>query len=127
MSAGRDTRGIKRGHQFDKVEMYKLVEPHTSGDELDQLVSHAEAVAKALELPYRVLQLCTGDLGFQSVKSFDIEIWSPGVQEWLEVSSCSNCADFQAAAPTSVTGLRTVAAPGSSTPSTVPASPSPGL
>ncbi len=96
MSAGRDTRGIKRGHQFDKVEMYKLVEPETSDDELSQLVSHAEAVAQALDLPYRLLQLCTGDLGFQSAKSFDIEIWAPGVQEWLEVSSCSNCTDFQA-------------------------------
>ena len=96
MSAGRDTRGIKRGHQFDKVEMYKLVEPDTSDQELSQLVSHAEAVAQALDLPYRLLQLCTGDLGFQSAKSFDIEIWAPGVQEWLEVSSCSNCTDFQA-------------------------------
>ena len=96
MSAGRDTRGIKRGHQFDKVEMYKLVEPQSSDDELAKLVSDAEAVAQGLDLPHRLLQLCTGDLGFQSVKSFDIEIWSPGVQEWLEVSSCSNCTDFQA-------------------------------
>ena len=95
MSAGRDTRGIKRGHQFDKVEMYKFVEPHTSEDELQRLVSDAEEVAQGLGLAYRLVQLCTGDLGFNSAKSFDLEIWAPGCQEWLEVSSCSNCTDFQ--------------------------------
>ncbi|MCH9037313.1 MAG: serine--tRNA ligase [Chloroflexi bacterium] len=95
MSAGRDTRGIKRGHQFDKVEMYKFVEPHTSEDELQRLVSDAEEVARGLGLAYRLVQLCTGDLGFNSAKSYDLEIWAPGCQEWLEVSSCSNCTDFQ--------------------------------
>ncbi|MBA7715633.1 Serine--tRNA ligase [subsurface metagenome] len=96
MSAGRDTRGIKRGHQFDKVELYKFTEPNTSGQELDKLTSDAEDVCRKLGLPYRVLQLCTGDLGFASTKSFDIEVWAPGCEEWLEVSSCSNCGDFQA-------------------------------
>ncbi|MFC1906945.1 serine--tRNA ligase [Chloroflexota bacterium] len=96
MSAGKDTRGIKRGHQFDKVELYKFTEPETSDEELDKLLHAAETVCQKLELPYRIVQLCTGDLGFASSKSFDIEIWSPGCAEWLEVSSCSNCADFQA-------------------------------
>ncbi len=96
MSAGRDTRGIKRGHQFDKVEMYKFVEPLTSEDELQRMVSDAEGVAQGLGLPYRLVQLCTGDLGFPSAKSYDLEVWAPGCQEWLEVSSCSNCTDFQA-------------------------------
>ncbi|MEE9249008.1 MAG: serine--tRNA ligase [Dehalococcoidia bacterium] len=96
MSAGRDTRGIKRGHQFDKVEMYKFVEPLTSEDELQRMVSDAERVAQGLGLPYRLVQLCTGDLGFPSAKSYDLEVWAPGCQEWLEVSSCSNCTDFQA-------------------------------
>jgi seryl-tRNA synthetase len=96
MAAGKDTRGIKRGHQFEKVEMYKFVEPETSDDELTKLVGDAEDICRKLGLPYRVLQLCTGDLGFAAVKTFDIEMWAPGCQEWLEVSSCSNCADFQA-------------------------------
>jgi seryl-tRNA synthetase len=96
MSAGKDTRGIKRGHQFDKVELYKFVEPETSGDELEKLTADAEAVCHHLDLPYRLRQLCTGDLGFASMKSYDIDVWAPGCQEWLEVSSCSNCGDFQA-------------------------------
>jgi len=96
MSAGKDTRGIKRGHQFDKVEMYKLTEPETSNDELEKMVSDAEQVLQRLGLPYRVLQLCTGELGFASSKSYDLEVWAPGCGEWLEVSSCSNCVDFQA-------------------------------
>ena len=96
MSAGKDTRGIKRGHQFDKVELYKFTEPETSDQELEKLLHAAETVCQKLELPYRIVQLCTGDLGFASSKSFDIEIWSPGCAEWLEVSSCSNCGDFQA-------------------------------
>jgi seryl-tRNA synthetase len=96
MAAGKDTRGIKRGHQFDKVELYKFTEPETSDQELDKLVSDAEDVCRRLGIPYRVLQLCTGDLGFASIKSFDIEMWAPGCGEWLEVSSCSNCGDFQA-------------------------------
>jgi seryl-tRNA synthetase len=95
MSAGKDIRGIKRGHQFDKVEMYKLVAPETSDDELKNLVADATSVVEALELPYHLLHLCTGDLGFASVESYDIELWAPGCNEWLEVSSCSNCADFQ--------------------------------
>ncbi|MBI2287556.1 MAG: serine--tRNA ligase [Chloroflexi bacterium] len=96
MSAGKDTRGIKRGHQFDKVELYKFTEPATSNEELDKLVNDAEQVCQALELPYRIVQLCTADLGFASTRSYDIEVWAPGCEEWLEVSSCSNCTDFQA-------------------------------
>jgi seryl-tRNA synthetase len=96
MSAGKDTRGIKRGHQFDKVELYKFTEPEKSNEELEKLVHDAEDVCQKLGLPYRLLQLCTADLGFASTKSYDIEVWSPGCAEWLEVSSCSNCGDFQA-------------------------------
>ncbi|MDD4876159.1 MAG: serine--tRNA ligase [Dehalococcoidales bacterium] len=96
MSAGKDTRGIKRGHQFDKVELYKYVEPATSGEELEKLLASAEDVCRKLKLPYRILQLCTADISFASVKSYDIEMWAPGCSEWLEVSSCSNCGDFQA-------------------------------
>ena len=95
-AAGRDTRGIKRVHQFQKVEMYKFVKPETSEDELQGLVADAEMVCQALELPYRVLQLCAPELGFASAKSYDLEVWAPGSKEWLEVSSCSNCTDFQA-------------------------------
>ena len=95
-AAGRDTRGIKRVHQFDKVEMYKFVEPQHSEAELERLVADAEDVCQRLGLPYRVLQLCTAELGFASAKSYDLEMWAPGCGEWLEVSSCSNCADFQA-------------------------------
>ena len=95
-AAGRDTRGIKRVHQFDKVELYKLTEPEHSDDELEGLVRNAEEVLRRLGLPYRVVQLCTGDLGFPSAKSYDLEVWAPGCGEWLEVSSCSNCTDFQA-------------------------------
>jgi len=96
MSAGKDVRGIKRGHQFDKVELYKFVEPHTSNDELEKMLDDAESIARKLGLPYRIVELCTGDIGFASSKSYDIEIWSAGCGEWLEVSSCSNCLDFQA-------------------------------
>jgi seryl-tRNA synthetase len=96
MSAGKDTRGIKRGHQFDKVELYKFTEPETSYDELEKMVGHAEAVCQQLELPYRVAMLNTSELGFASAKSYDIEVWAPGCGEWLEASSCSNCTDFQA-------------------------------
>ncbi|MCC6627792.1 MAG: serine--tRNA ligase [Chloroflexi bacterium] len=96
MSAGRDTRGIKRGHQFDKVEMYTYCRPEESPAELDRMLASAEALLRRLELPYRVLQLCTGDLGFGAQITYDIEVWAPGVGEWLEVSSCSNCGDFQA-------------------------------
>jgi seryl-tRNA synthetase len=96
MSAGRDVRGMKRGHQFDKVEMYKLTEPEASYDQLEVMVRDAEAVCQGLGIPYRLVQMCTGDLGFQAAKKYDIEMWSPGVKEWLEVSSLSNCTDFQA-------------------------------
>ncbi len=96
MSAGKDTRGIKRGHQFDKVELYKFTEPSTSDQELEKMVSNAEQVCQRLGLPYRVKELCTADLGFASTKSYDIEVWARGCEEWLEVSSCSNCGDFQA-------------------------------
>ena len=95
-AAGRDTRGIKRVHQFDKVELYKLVEPDSSDGELERLVADAEDVCQRLGLPYRVLDLCAGEMGFASARTYDIEMWAPGCQEWLEVSSCSNCTDFQA-------------------------------
>jgi len=95
MSAGKDTRGIKRGHQFDKVEMYKFVEAEKSDEELERMVKDASEVCEKLDLPYRVVQLCSGDLGFAATKSYDIEMWAPGCAEWLEVSSCSNCGDFQ--------------------------------
>ena len=96
MSAGRDVRGIKRGHQFDKVEMYKIVAPADSNAALEQIVSDAEDVARGLGIPHRVISICTGDLGFVAAKKYDIELWAPGCNEWLEVSSCSNCTDFQA-------------------------------
>jgi seryl-tRNA synthetase len=96
MSAGKDIRGIKRGHQFDKVELYRLTRPEVSDEELDKLVADAESICQKLAIPYRVVQLCSGDLGFASCKTYDIEMWAPGCGEWLEVSSCSNCGDFQA-------------------------------
>ena len=96
MSAGRDVRGIKRGHQFDKVEMYTFCRPEESPGELELIVRSAETVLQRLDLPYRILQLCTGDLGFAAQITYDLEVWSPGSGEWLEVSSCSNCGDFQA-------------------------------
>ena len=95
MSAGKDTRGIKRGHQFDKVEMYKFVEAGKSDEELERMVRDASEVCEKLGLTYRIIQLCSGDLGFAATKSYDIEMWAPGCAEWLEVSSCSNCGDFQ--------------------------------
>ncbi len=96
MSAGRDVRGIKRGHQFDKVELVKFVEPGTSDEELERLVDNAEDVCRRLGLPHRVVQMCTGDLSFTAAMKYDIEVWAPGCREWLEVSSCSNFLDFQA-------------------------------
>jgi seryl-tRNA synthetase len=95
-SAGRDVRGIKRGHQFDKVEMYKFCLPEESDAEFDSMLRDAEEVLRLLGLPYRVVQLCTGDLGFAATMTFDLEVWAAGCEEWLEVSSVSNCADFQA-------------------------------
>jgi len=96
MAAGKDTRGLKRGHQFDKVELYKFTEPDNSNDELEKMLNDAEEVCQKLGLPYHVIQLCTADIGFASTRSYDIEVWAPGCEEWLEVSSCSNCGDFQA-------------------------------
>jgi seryl-tRNA synthetase len=96
MSAGRDVRGIKRGHQFDKVEMYQFVSPETSYQVLEEMLEQATALCRRLEIPYRILELATGDLSFASAKSYDIEMWAPGCGEWLEVSSISNCGDFQA-------------------------------
>lgn len=95
MSAGRDVRGIKRVYQFDKVEMVKFVAPDTSQAELTTLIDNAEDICKGLQIPYRLLQLCTVDLG-TAVMKFDLEMWAPGCQEWLEVSSCSNFGDYQA-------------------------------
>ncbi|MFM7734485.1 MAG: serine--tRNA ligase [Alphaproteobacteria bacterium] len=96
MSAGRDVRGIKRGHQFDKVELVKFVEPATSDVELDSLLAAAEKVCERLGLTWRVIQMCTGDLSFAAAIKYDVEVWAPGCKEWLEVSSCSNFRDFQA-------------------------------
>lgn len=96
MSAGRDVRGIKRGHQFDKVEMYIYCKPEESHNELQKMLADAEQTCKDLGLAYRIIRLCTGDLGFNARVTYDIEVWSPGVGEWLEVSSVSNVGDFQA-------------------------------
>jgi seryl-tRNA synthetase len=96
LAAGRDTRGIKRGHQFDKVELVKFVRPESSMEELQGLLADAEDVIRHLELPYRVVQMCTGDLSFAAMVKYDLEVWAPGCAEWLEVSSCSNFGDFQA-------------------------------
>ncbi|RVU45013.1 serine--tRNA ligase [Rubrivivax rivuli] len=95
-SAGRDTRGLIRQHQFDKVEMVQVTTPETSAAALEQMVGHAEAVLQALELPYRVVLLCTGDMGFGSQKTYDLEVWLPAQNTYREISSCSNCGDFQA-------------------------------
>lgn len=96
MSAGRDVRGIKRGHQFDKVEMYRFTTPENSYEALDEMVQEAINIASELELPYRLVEMVTGDLGFAAAKKYDLEIWAAGSQEWLEVSSISNCETFQA-------------------------------
>lgn len=96
LAAGRDTRGMKRGHQFDKVEMVQFVRPEDSAAALRGLLADAEAILRGLELPYRVVQMCTGDLSFAACEKFDLEVFAPGVNEWLEVSSCSNFGDFQA-------------------------------
>ncbi len=96
MSAGRDVRGIKRGHQFDKVEMYTYCKPEDSEAELVKMLEAAEATCAGLGLTYRVVQLCTGDIGFGSAITYDLEVWAPGCNEWLEVSSVSNVTDFQA-------------------------------
>ncbi|MCE5322468.1 serine--tRNA ligase [bacterium] len=95
-SAGKDTRGLLRVHQFDKVEMVKFVRPETSYDEHEKLTANAEFILQQLGIPYRIVLLCTGDLGFSAAKCYDLEIHAPGVDKWLEVSSCSNFEDFQA-------------------------------
>jgi seryl-tRNA synthetase len=95
-AAGRDTRGLLRVHQFDKVEMVKIVHPADSADELETMTRDAEEALEALEIPYRTVERCTGDVGFAQAKGYDLEAWSPGVGKWLEVSSCSNYTDFQA-------------------------------
>jgi seryl-tRNA synthetase len=95
-AAGVGTRGMIRVHQFDKVELIKLTTPETGYDELEKLVGNAERVLQLLGLHYRVIQLCTGDMGFASAMTYDIEVWAPGQAQYLEVSSCSNCEDFQA-------------------------------
>ena len=95
-SAGRDTRGLIRQHQFNKVELIKFVKPETSWDELESMVDAAEDVLRVLELPYRVIQLCTGDMSFTSAKTYDIEVWFPAQKRYREISSCSNCLDYQA-------------------------------
>jgi seryl-tRNA synthetase len=96
MAHGKDTRGIKRGHQFDKVEMVKFVAPEKSLEELDALIDDAAEILKRLEIPYRVVEMVTGDLSFSACKKYDLEAWAPGCNEWLEVSSCSTFGDFQA-------------------------------
>lgn len=96
LAAGKDTRGIKRGFQFDKVEMYKYCKPEDSENELNNMVADIEDILVTLQIPYRVKKLCTGDLGFGSTKTYDLEVWAPGIGEWLEVSSASNVRDFQA-------------------------------
>jgi seryl-tRNA synthetase len=95
-SGGRDVRGMIRQHQFDKVEMVQIVEPGRSNEALEQMVGHAEAILQKLELPYRVITLCTGDMGFSAARTYDLEVWLPAQNTYREISSCSNCEAFQA-------------------------------
>jgi seryl-tRNA synthetase len=95
-AAGKDTRGLKRQHQFQKVEMFKFTRPDQSYEELESLVANAEQILQKLGLHYRVVQLCTGDMGFASSKTYDIEVWLPSANEFMEISSCSNTEAFQA-------------------------------
>ena len=95
-SYGRDTKGLIRQHQFEKIELFKIASPKTSMDELDGLLKNAEEILQLLELPYQVVQLCAGDIGFSSCKTFDIEVWMPSQNKYREISSCSNFSDFQA-------------------------------
>jgi len=95
-SHGKDTRGLIRQHQFDKVEMVQIVQPEKSYEALEEMVGHAENILKLLELPYRVITLCTGDMGFGATKTYDLEVWVPAQNTYREISSCSNCEDFQA-------------------------------
>ncbi|MFM7558825.1 serine--tRNA ligase, partial [Cylindrospermopsis raciborskii] len=95
-SYGRDMRGLIRLHQFNKVELVKIVSPESSFEELEKLVGSAESILQSLKLPYRVIELCTGDLGFGATKTYDLEVWLPSFSKYREISSCSNCIDFQA-------------------------------
>ena len=95
-SYGRDTNGLIRLHQFDKVEIVQIVEPAKSDEALEEILNHAESLLKKLALPYRVIQLCAGDLGFSSYKTYDLEVWMPHQEKYREISSCSNFLDFQA-------------------------------
>ena len=95
-SYGRDTKGLIRQHQFEKVELFKITDPSSSMTELEGLLKNAEEVLQALELPYQVVQLCAGDIGFSSCKTYDIEVWMPSQNKYREISSCSNFGDFQA-------------------------------
>jgi len=95
-SYGKDTKGMIRQHQFDKVEMVQIVHPEKSAPALEEMTSHAEAILQALDLPYRVMVLCSGDMGFSATKTYDLEVWVPGENTYREISSCSNCTDFQA-------------------------------
>jgi seryl-tRNA synthetase len=95
-AAGKDTRGLLRVHEFDKIELVRFVKPEASGDQLELLTGHAEKILQLLELPYRVVRLASGDTGFASAHTYDLEVYAPGVGKWLEVSSCSNFTDFQA-------------------------------
>jgi seryl-tRNA synthetase len=95
-SYGKDTKGMIRQHQFDKVEMVQIVHPDNSFAALEEMTGHAEAILQALEMPYRVIVLCTGDMGFSATKTYDLEVWLPAQNTYREISSCSNCTDFQA-------------------------------
>jgi|SRR5690625_808878 len=95
-AAGKDTRGMIRQHQFEKVELVQIVRPEASAEALESLTAHAEAILRALELPYRVVALCSGDIGFSATRTYDLEVWLPGQSRYREISSCSNCGDFQA-------------------------------
>ncbi|MEI8012269.1 MAG: serine--tRNA ligase, partial [Candidatus Omnitrophota bacterium] len=95
-SYGKDTRGLMRVHQFNKVELVKFVKPETSYDELEALVGNAQKVFELLDIPYRILELASGDISFSAAKCYDIEVYAPGLDKWLEASSCSNFEDFQA-------------------------------
>ena len=95
MSAGKDSRGIKRGHQFDKVELVKIIKPEDAKEELFKLIADAQDILNRLDLPHRLVEICTGDLSFSAAEKYDIEVYAPGINEWLEVSSCSNFNTFQ--------------------------------
>ena len=95
-AAGKDTRGMLRQHQFTKVELVSIVEPNYSENELERMLTCAEGILKDLNIHYRIMTLCTGDMGFASQKTYDIEVWLPGENNYREISSCSNCGDFQA-------------------------------